>query len=83
MKNLGNENVLLNKNTGQIRKLIRIKEVVKLTGISKSYIYQLVSQGLFPKSVQLIPGGSSVAWVESEVLGFIDSRIQSRDEEVA
>ena len=68
------------QNNGQQRKLIRIKSVIALTGISKSYIYQLVAQGLLPKSVQLIPGGSSVAWVESEILEWIESRIQERDE---
>jgi len=59
------------------------KQVVKLTGISKSYIYQLVSQGLFPKSIKLIQGGSSVAWVLDEVNSWVGSRIQERDNEVA
>ncbi len=83
MSSIRNESDLLKKETGQIHKLLRIKEVVKLTGISKSYIYQLSSQNLFPKSIQLIPGGSSVAWIESEVFDWINSRIQERDEEAA
>jgi len=60
--------------------LIRIKRVIELTGISKSYIYQLCGQGLFPKSIQLVAGGASVAWVESEVHDWIESRIRARDE---
>ena len=64
----------------KVKKLIRIKAVLDLTGLSKSYIYQLAGEGLFPKSVQLVPGGSSVSWVESEVLDWIDSRIQERDD---
>lgn len=64
------------------KRLIRIGGVIHLTGISKSYIYQLVSQNLFPKSIQLIPGGSSVAWIEGEVLNWIDERIQERNREV-
>jgi len=64
----------------QDKRLIRIREVIRLIGISKSYIYQLVSQGKFPKPVTLVPGGKSVAWLESEVLEWIDSRIQARDE---
>lgn len=64
-------------------KLIRIKDVVQLTGISKSYIYQLCSNNLFPKSIQLIQGGSSVAWVEGEIQQWIDERIQERDSEVS
>ena len=76
----------LNKELNQVKqeinhskRLIRIREVIQLTGISKSYIYQLVSQGIFPKSIQLIPGGSSVAWVESEIHDWIDQRILDRD----
>ena len=64
-------------------KLIRIKGVSGLTNLSKSYIYQLCKEDLFPQSVQLVAGGTSVAWVESEVLDWIESRIQARDEENA
>ena len=60
-------------------KLVRIKTVIELTGLSKSYIYDLSNKGIFPKSIQLVPGGSSVAWIESEVLNWIDQRIQSRE----
>jgi prophage regulatory protein len=60
-------------------KLVRIKTVVELTGLSKSYIYDLANKGVFPKSIQLVPGGTSVAWIESEVLNWIDQRIQSRE----
>ena len=68
--------------SGQLPTLIRIKLVIQLTGISKSYIYDLSNRGLFPKSVQLVPGGgTSVAWVRSEVLAWIESRILQRDEE--
>jgi prophage regulatory protein len=62
-------------------KLVRIKTVVELTGLSKSYIYDLANKGIFPKSIQLVPSGTSVAWIESEIQNWIDSRIQSRDSE--
>jgi prophage regulatory protein len=61
------------------KKLVRIKTVIALTGLSKSYIYDLSNKGIFPKSIQLVPGGTSVAWVEGEIREWIDSRIQSRD----
>jgi len=66
----------------QTRKLIRIRSVTNLTGLSKSYIYDLCKKGLFPKSIQLVPGGTSVAWVESEIKEWIDSRIQERNQEL-
>ena len=61
-------------------KLIRIKEVCRITGLSKSYIYDLRNRNLFPNSIQLVPGGSSVAWIEEVVLGWIESRIKERDQ---
>jgi prophage regulatory protein len=73
----------LQQNNDQLRKLIRMKAVTELAGISKSYVYSLSGKGLFPKSVQLVPGGSSVAWVEQEVLDWIDSRIKERDDSEA
>lgn len=61
-------------------KLIRIKKILQLTGLSRSCLYNLCKKGLFPKSVQLLPGGYSVAWVEKEVIDWINARIQERDE---
>jgi len=64
----------------RIPKLIRVKSVIDLTGLSKSYIYDLSNRGLFPKTIQLVPGGTSVAWLESEIQEWIESRILQRDE---
>lgn len=75
-----NEHSQLDTETDQDRKLIRINTVTNLTGLSKSHIYSLCHKGLFPKSLRIVPGGTSVAWVKSEVLAWIESRIQSRDE---
>jgi prophage regulatory protein len=61
-------------------RLLRIKQVQQLTSLSKSYIYQLCNQNQFPKSIPLVKGGTAVAWVESEILAFIESRIKARDE---
>jgi len=83
MNHQQNEKNLLNTQTYQNQKLIRIKKVTQLTSLSKSYIYDLRNKGLFPKSVQLVSGGTSVAWVEQEVLDWIDSRIKERDVEAA
>lgn len=73
----------LTQNYEKSKRLIRIKDVVAITGISKSYIYQLCNNNQFPQSIRLIPGGKSVAWVEGEVLDWIDERIHERDIEVS
>ena len=72
----------LNELVTQYR-LIRIRTVINITGISKSYIYQLVKAGEFPKPVQLIKGGKAVAWIESEIQEWVESRIADRDMGVA
>lgn len=61
-------------------KLIRIKKVAELTGLSKPYIYVLVNKGVFPKKVRLTQRTS--AWVEQEVLDWIQHRIDIRDQKV-
>lgn len=46
-------------------KLIRLKQVTERTGLSRSFIYNYMAAGYFPKSVKL--GPRLVAWVEEEV----------------
>lgn len=56
--------------------LIRRKEVERLTALSRSRIYDLMKQGVFPKPVSL--GSMSVAWLEVEIREWIASRIADR-----
>lgn len=53
--------------------LIRRKEVERLTALSRSRIYDLMKQGMFPKPVAL--GAMSVAWLEVEIHQWIAARI--------
>jgi prophage regulatory protein len=64
--------------TTEIR-LIRIAEVMNLTGLSRSYIYELANQGRFPLSVALVPGGVSRAWISTEVADWVGKRIAERE----
>ena len=64
-------------------RLIRIKEVVKLSGLSRAYTYELAAAGLFPKSVPLVPGGAARAWVYAEIQEWLNQRIAERDQEQA
>ncbi len=53
--------------------LIRRKEVERLTALSRSGIYDLMSRDKFPKPVAL--GANSVAWLEVEIHQWIAERI--------
>lgn len=57
--------------------LIRIRQVMAKTGISKSQVYRLSKLGQFPKPIKLTT--QSVAWIEQEVERWIEQRISQRD----
>ena len=58
-------------------RLMRMAEVLTLTGIkSRSTIYELQASGDFPPAVRLT--GKAIGFVESEVHGWIRSRVEAR-----
>lgn len=59
-------------------RLIRLREVMAKTGLSRSYVYALTKEGKFPKSLKITERSS--AWIEGEVQRWIDERIKQRDE---
>lgn len=58
--------------------LWRRQEVQHRTGLSRSHLYQLISNGDFPMPVKL--GKKSVAWVSTEIEMWIKQKIRSRNE---
>jgi prophage regulatory protein len=57
--------------------MLKLKEVQKMTGLSRSTIYAYIDKGMFPRQVKL--GERCVAWVEEEVVAWLDARITERD----
>ena len=53
-------------------KLIKLREVTRITALSRSTIYQAVADGRFPQPVRT--GARGVAWLEHEVLDWIAAR---------
>jgi len=60
----------------QASDLIRIKEVMSMTGLSKSSIYTYKNKGEFPIPIQL--SSRSVAWVRVDVEQWILDKINNR-----
>ena len=58
-------------------RLLRIKEVVSRSGLSKSTVYDASRVGGFPQAVKL--SASMSAWVEAEVDRWIADRIAERE----
>jgi prophage regulatory protein len=58
-------------------KILRLNEVKTVTGLSRSSLYLMIKRGEFPKNIPL-NNFRAVGWLESEIQGWIESRILSR-----
>ena len=58
-------------------KLIRLTQVMECTGLARSTVYKFIAEGDFPKPVKL--GVRVAAWVEAEVLAWMESKVITRD----
>lgn len=52
--------------------ILRLKEVLARTGVSRPSIYRWIKAGEFPAPVQL--GPNSVGWRDTDVQAWIESR---------
>ena len=54
------------------RRVLRLKDVKEATGLSRSSIYALQQQGIFPQSIRV--GPKATGWYEDEVQNYIETR---------
>ncbi len=57
-------------------RLIRLKEVINLTGLGRSSIYKFMSENKFPQSISL--GERAIAWEEGEIEEWLQDKIDHR-----
>lgn len=62
-------------NSSSANKFVRLPKLIELIGGSRSWIYQEISEGRFPKPILL--GKRSVAWIEQEIKDWMETRIKS------
>ena len=55
-------------------KILKLPEVIKRTGLSKSTIYAEIGKGIFPKQIKLSERSSG--WLESEIDDWIQQRVE-------
>jgi len=53
-------------------RMLRIQQVIRLTGLSRTTIWRLEKKGDFVRRVRLAP--NSVGWHEEQILEWIKSR---------
>ncbi|PJK28357.1 AlpA family transcriptional regulator [Minwuia thermotolerans] len=58
-------------------RLLRLKEVLTRTGISRATVYRLIARGEFPRPTHVTPHASR--WVDREIDAWIDDRVIDRD----
>ncbi len=58
----------------QLDRLVRLKEVMGVTGLSKSTIYDLISKNRFPQQFNI--SERAVGWRESSIRSWLDSKEQ-------
>jgi prophage regulatory protein len=65
----------------QVDTFLRLEDVKRATGLSRSTIYELISADppRFPKPVKILDGGKAVAWLSSEIAEWQRQRIAARD----
>ena len=57
------------------QQFIRLGEVIQITSLSKTSIYRLISEGTFPKQIQI--GKRSVVWVRSDINNWINQKLKT------
>lgn len=60
-----------------IMRLIRLREVMQVTGLARSTVYKYIAEESFPKPVSL--GERCVGWVDDEVQDWIMARVEERN----
>lgn len=63
--------------------ILKLPEVKRITGLSGSSVYRLISKSEFPKQIKL--SSRSSGWIKSEVEQWLQERIEAsrNDSEVA
>ncbi|MCF7986797.1 MAG: AlpA family phage regulatory protein [Methylovulum sp.] len=56
------------------KRLIRLQEVLHLTGLSRSGIYRGMDSGIFPKQIKI--GDKAVAWSYEQVHAWLDEKLK-------
>lgn len=57
--------------------VLRLPDVIRVTGLRRSSIYERVAAGTFPRPIRL--SNRAVGWLSNEVRAWVHERIAERD----
>ena len=63
------------RGANMVNKVLRLPAVKAYTGLSRSTIYQRISEGSFPRAIQL--GGRAVGWIEADIQEWLERQINA------
>ncbi|EKT4476603.1 phage transcriptional regulator AlpA [Pseudomonas putida TRO1] len=63
-----------------IDRLLRLPDVLRITGMGRNTVYTRIKEGTFPKQVKI--GPKSVAWRQSDITQWMASLNPSDDQSV-
>jgi len=61
------------------QRILRLRGVQNLTGLSRSSIYNFMREGTFPRSIPL--GRRAIGWREQDILNWIECRARHNDQD--
>lgn len=64
-----------------VQTILRLNDVARVTGLSRSSIYTKVENGDLPKPIRISP--RAIGWLESEIAEWQKARIAARDKVAA
>ncbi len=62
--------------------VMKMKEMVGIVGLSRSYIYALQARGEFPMPIRLVKGGRATGYLRSEIDDWLKGRIDATRSDV-
>lgn len=65
--------LLPDASTVQGERLLRLRDVLVIVGLSRAHVYNLIKQQAFPRPISL--GGNCARWVQSEVQAWVGESI--------
>jgi prophage regulatory protein len=67
--------------TEQSLRMIRLPQVMELTGMKETFIREAIKKGDFPQNIEM--GMRCRAWIEAEVMQWIQDRIENQRKIIA
>jgi prophage regulatory protein len=59
-------------------RIMRLDEVMSVTGLGRSSVYKYMAHGTFPRPVSL--SDRAVGWVSTEIEDWVKARVAERDQ---